>query len=86
MGFFGSAHGGGGGGKKAPLPKICHTCPTMMKLGKVIPYLKKIQKICEKYTSHVIHSLSSVDISTFSPEISKFCYIKKHRYRFRFGT
>ena len=22
-----------GGGKKAPLPKICHTYPTMMKLG-----------------------------------------------------
>ena len=27
---------------------ICHTYPTMMKLGKVIPYLTKIQK---KYTS-----------------------------------
>ena len=35
------------GGKKAPLPKVCHTCPTMMKLGTVIPYLKKIQKIYE---------------------------------------
>ena len=33
--------------KKAPLPKICHTYPTMMKLGTVIPYLKKIQKIYE---------------------------------------
>ena len=49
MGFFGAAHGwgGGGGGKKATLPKICHTYPTMMKLGKVIPYAKKIQKIYE---------------------------------------
>ena len=37
-----------GGGKKAPpLPKICHTYPTMMKLGTVIPYPKKIQKIYE---------------------------------------
>ena len=27
------------------LPKICHTYPTMMKLGTVIPYLKKIKKI-----------------------------------------
>ena len=36
-----------GGGKEAPLPKICHTYPTMMKLGIVIPYLKKIQKIYE---------------------------------------
>ena len=37
-----------GGGKKAPpLPKICHTYPTMMKLGTVIFYLKKIQKVYE---------------------------------------
>ena len=35
------------GGKKAPIPKTCHTYPTMMKLGTVIPYLKKIQKIYE---------------------------------------
>ena len=35
------------GGKKAPLPKICHTYPAMMKLGTVIPYPKKIQKIYE---------------------------------------
>ena len=44
MGIFGAAHGWWGD-KKAPLPKICHTYPTMMKLGTVIPYLKKIQKI-----------------------------------------
>ena len=36
---------GEGGNKKAPLPKICHAYPTMMKLGTIIPYLKKIQKI-----------------------------------------
>ena len=54
MAFFRSAHGweevggaGGGGAKKAPLPKIWHTYPTMMKLGTVIPYLKKIQKLYE---------------------------------------
>ena len=47
MGIFGAAHEWGGG-KKAPLPKICHVYPTMMKLGTVIPYLKKIQ---EKYES-----------------------------------
>ena len=40
--------GGGGGAKKLPpLPKICHTYPTMMKVGTVILYLKKIQKIYE---------------------------------------
>ena len=48
MGFFGAAHGWGGGGKKtSPLPKIYHTYPTMMKIGTVVPYPKKIQKIYE---------------------------------------
>ena len=46
MGFFGAAHGWGGG-QKGPPPKICHAYPTMMKLGTVIPYLKKIQKLYE---------------------------------------
>ena len=37
-----------GVGKKAPLhPKICYTYSTMMRLGIVIPYPKKIQKIYE---------------------------------------
>ena len=49
MDFFGTAHGSSGEGaaKRAPHPKICHTYPTMMKLGTVIPYPKKIQKIYE---------------------------------------
>ena len=34
MGPFGSAHGWGR--QKSPLPKICHTYPTMMKLDRVI--------------------------------------------------
>ena len=33
--------------KKAPLPKICHTYSTKVKLDKVISYLEEIQKICE---------------------------------------
>ena len=45
--FWGCSRMGGGGREKAPLPKICHTYPTVMKLGTVIPYLKKIQKIFE---------------------------------------
>ena len=45
MGFFGAAHGWGP--KRSSLLKICHTYPTMMKLGTVIPYLKKIQKLYE---------------------------------------
>ena len=36
-----------GGAKRPPIPKISHTYPTMMKLGTVTPYLKKIQKIYE---------------------------------------
>ena len=37
----------GEGGKKAPLHKICHSYPTMMKLGTVISYLEKMQGIYE---------------------------------------
>ena len=33
--------------KSSPLPKICHTYPTKMKLSTVIPYLKMAQKIYE---------------------------------------
>ena len=40
MDFFGAAHGWGGG-----LSHICHTYPTIMKLGTGIPYLKKTCKI-----------------------------------------
>ena len=69
MGFFGAAHG-------------THTYPTMMKLGTVIPYLKKIQK----YMNHLTHPVSSADISIFSTQIRKFCYIKKYRYRLHFDT
>ena len=46
MGIFGAAHGWGGG-EKAPLPKICHTYSTMMKLSTVIPDQKKIRKMYE---------------------------------------
>ena len=45
MGLFGAAHGWGA--KRAALPKICQTYPTMMKLSTVIPYLKKAKKIYE---------------------------------------
>ena len=50
MGLFRAAHGWGW---RTPLPKISHTYPTMMKLGKVIPYLKKIKKMYEsRDTTH----------------------------------
>ena len=41
--------------------ELCHTYPTIMKLGTIIPYLKKTQK----YMNHVTHLLSSADISIF---------------------
>ena len=43
IGYFGAAHGWGRAKKTSLLTKICHIYPTMIKLGTVIPYLKKIQ-------------------------------------------
>ena len=51
---------------------------TMTKLSTVVSYLKKIPK----NKNHVTHP----DISIFSPEISKFCYIKKSIYRLHFSA
>ena len=85
MGIFGAAHRwgvGDVGAKRPPLPKICHTYPTKMKLGTAIPYLTKIQK----YMNQVTQPLSCTNISIFSLEISKLCYMKKYRYRLHFGT
>ena len=73
MGFFGAVHGWGG--------DLSHVS-TMMKLGRVTSYPRKTQK----YINHVTHHLSSVGVSIFSPEISKFYYIKKCRYRLDFDT
>ena len=50
MGIFGAAHGWGA--KRPSLPKICHRYPTMMKIGTVIPCLKKIRKIYESRDTH----------------------------------
>ena len=36
--------------------------------------------------NHVTHPMSPADISNFSPEIRKFCYIKKYMYRLHFDT
>ena len=64
MGFFGVAHGCP---KRPHLPKICHTYFVMMKLGTVIPYLRKIQKIYKspdislEFCWHFFHRNSDVD-------------------------
>ena len=75
-----------GGGKKSPLPKICQTYPAMMKLGTVIPYLKKIEYIyIYIYTYIYIYIYKSHDTPLefcwhqyFFTRI--FCNIKKYRY------
>ena len=36
--------------------------------------------------NHVTHPMSRAGISNFSPEISKFFYIKKYMYRLHFDT
>ena len=43
MGLFGAAHGWGEGAKRPSLKSVAH--PKVMKLGIVMHYLKKIQKI-----------------------------------------
>ena len=77
---FGAAHGWGMA--KRPLSKICHLYLAMMKLGTVIPYLKKIQKIYESRDT----PLDFCWHQHFLTEISKFCYTKKYRYRLHFDT
>ena len=44
MGVFGAHHGWRG---MTTVPKICHTYYAMMKLGPIVPYLKKMQKLYE---------------------------------------
>ena len=55
------------GWQKVPHSKVYHTYPTMMKLGSYI-----LSKEEPKNMNRVAHPLSSLDISNFSPEISKF--------------
>ena len=61
------------------LSKICHTYPTLMKLGTVIPYLWQMPKRYESRNT-------PLEFNIFSLEIRKFCCIKKYRYRLYFGT
>ena len=70
----------GGGGKGLPSLKSVTHILQWWNL-EVIPYLKKILKIYESRDT----PLTSANISIFSPEISKFCYIKKSRYRMHFS-
>ena len=77
MGFFGAAHGWWGEGWVAKRPHKSYNDETWHSytLGR-----------SKKCINHVTHPLGSADISTFSPEIIKFCYIKKSTYRLDFDT
>ena len=80
MGIFGAAHGSRG--KMAPsLKSVTHM---LQWWNLALLYLTKRRS--KKYMNHVTHSLSAADITIFSPEIIKFCYIKKYRYRLHFDT
>ena len=81
-GLFWDCSRKGGGGKKTLLPKICHTYPAVMNLGAVIPFLKKFQKLYESHETPLVFCWHR----HFLPKISKFCYIKKYRYRFHLHT
>ena len=72
-----------GEGKSPHIPKICHTYPKMMRLGTVLPYLKKIQKIYE-HTNHLTNLAGSADIIIFSPEISRVFYIDRMQRQIAF--
>ena len=80
--IFGAAQGWAGEAKRSPLPKICHTYPTMMRPGTVVLYVKKIEKIYELRDTPLEFCCRQL----FSPKISDFCYIKKYRYRLHFNT
>ena len=71
MGFFGSAYGWEAK-RHPPVSKTCHTNATIMKLGTVISYLKKIQKIYESRGT----PLSSADISIFHWKSANFAVSK----------
>ena len=67
------------GGQKGPFSNLSHiSCNDETWQSYSLPK--------EKPKNHVTHPLNSADISIFSPEISKFCYIKKYRYRLHFGS
>ena len=69
MGVFRAAHRWGG---RSPLPKICQTYPIIMKLGTLICYLKKIQKMYKLHDPPIEFCRHH----HFFPEICNFCYIK----------
>ena len=73
----------GGGVQKGP-PSLKSVTYILLRWNLAQLYLTQWRS--KKYMNHVTHPWSSADISIFSPEISKFCYIKKYRYRLYVDT
>ena len=81
MAFFGGLLTDGGAQKDLPsLRYVTHILQWLNLASYTLP------KEDPKNMNHLTHPSSSVDISIFSLEINKFCYIKKYRYRFHFFT
>ena len=65
--------GGARKGRCPPLPpEICLTYTEMMKLGTVIPYIRKIQNSYKLLDTHWV----LLRLTFFSLQISNFCYVK----------
>ena len=81
MAFFGGLLTDGGAQKVPPsLKYVTHILQWLNLTSYTSP------KEDPKNMNHLTHPSSSVEISIFSLEISKFCYIKKYGYRFHFVT
>ena len=67
-----------------PIQDVFFWCCSRME-GEQKKTLPKMYHIYPTMMNHVTHPLSSVDTRIFSPEINKFCFIKKYgRYSFPF--
>ena len=80
MGFFGAAHGWEWGAFWPPSLKSASHILQWWNLAQLYLTLGRSKKCI----NHVTNPLSSADISIFSAETSKFCYIKKYTYTLEF--
>ena len=79
MDLFGSAHGG----REAKRPPSLKSVTNIYNDETWHSYTLPKQ---DPKNNHMKQPLSYADINIFSPEISKFCYIRKYKYRLYFNT
>ena len=77
MGFFGAARRWGGAKKATPLENL-----SRISYNDETSHSYTLPKEVPKTIWITRQTLCSADISIFLPEISKFCHIKKYKYRF----